>query len=121
MPEAAKRPCKQMMCPGLAGRGKQYCPGHQDLERAAIARRQAWRPSKEKRKWAGGATYDSRWQKLRRMKLRMNPLCECGCLRQADTVHHIVPVEDQPELLLDFDNLMSLTNECHERHHGRKK
>lgn len=49
------------------------------------------------------------------MKLAANPMCECGCGRPADTVHHIVPIDVAPDRRLEMDNLMSLTRECHER------
>lgn len=69
----------------------------------------------------------TRWRKLRLVKLRDNPLCEIcekkGITRLADDVHHIqsfMSVSD-PEarrvLAFDYDNLMSLCDECHSAVH----
>lgn len=33
-------------------------------------------------------------------------------------VHHIKPVDQHPELRLDWDNLRSLCRACHEKRHG---
>ena len=72
--------------------------------------------------------YDLQWRKLRKYKLKINPLCECpDCLnglirvRAATVVHHIRDIETNPELRLVMGNLMSVTSECHERIHGRKR
>ncbi len=71
-----------------------------------------------------------RWRKLRLMKLQAQPLCECeeckehGRIISATEVHHIVPVEsvttiEQMEaLMFDWNNLMSVSNECHARIHA---
>ena len=78
------------------------------------------RPSASKR------GYNASWQRLRKAKLRKNPLCECddcqaGLKRvvAASLVHHIQSVESHPELRLKWDNLMSVSRKCHERIHGR--
>jgi len=67
--------------------------------------------------------YDARWRKLRRMKLAANPLCE-ECERRrlvvrATMVHHIMPIKgpDDPGRL-DWDNLMSLCEPCHDAKHS---
>ena len=72
--------------------------------------------------------YDLQWRKLRKYKLKISPLCECpDCLnglirvRAATVVHHIKDIETNPELRLVMGNLMSVTSECHERIHGRKR
>ena len=60
------------------------------------------------------------WQKLRKMCLRMRPICE-HCKKTASTVaHHDEPVEDGGEFF-DLDNLMGLCRGCHEIEHRRKK
>lgn len=50
-------------------------------------------------------------------------LCqECirhGKTTQADTVHHIKPLESNPELYLDSKNLISLCKSCHNSMHDR--
>lgn len=70
-----------------------------------------------------------RWRKLRMVKLQAQPLCECEECKEhnkitpAEAVHHIIPVEsvttiEQMEVLMfDFNNLMSVSHECHARIH----
>jgi len=56
------------------------------------------------------------------MKLRENPLCEecerINLLTSAVMVHHIIPIEGGGEPL-DWDNLMSLCEYCHDKKHSR--
>ena len=40
--------------------------------------------------------------------------------RRAQMVHHIIPLEERPDLALDLGNLRSLCNECHNRRHPEK-
>lgn len=40
-------------------------------------------------------------------------------LKKANTVHHIVELKDNPDLMLDDDNLISLCNNCHNIIHDR--
>ena len=35
-------------------------------------------------------------------------------LLKADTVHHIIPIKERPDLCLDMDNMISLSFEAHE-------
>ena len=44
---------------------------------------------------------------------------EKGIAKEADLVHHIVPVREGGALL-DEQNLMSLCNECHSRIHAHR-
>ena len=62
----------------------------------------------------------TRWLKLRQLKLNHSPLCEM-CLKEGKTtaavlVHHIKPIEDGGSMY-DYDNLMSLCSECHNKIH----
>lgn len=65
------------------------------------------------------------WKKLRVVALvRDNYLCQ-PCLRNkrlttANTVHHIKPRLDHPELALDLDNLESICPSCHNKEHPEK-
>ena len=71
------------------------------------------------------------WRALRMAKLRDNPLCEMcereGIVKPADDVHHIqsfMSVDDQDEriaLAYDYDNLMSLCDECHTKVHNNNR
>lgn len=65
----------------------------------------------------------ARWQKCRKVHKRMFPLC-CdpfgvhaadGHWEPVAETHHVVPVIEEPELALDFDNLRSLCRVCHAR------
>lgn len=68
-----------------------------------------------------------RWLALRQSKLRDNPLCEAceseGRTKVADAVHHIIPFDvttdkyELDRLAYDYDNLMSICNECHAKIH----
>ncbi|MBR2664833.1 MAG: HNH endonuclease [Clostridia bacterium] len=40
--------------------------------------------------------------------------------RRAELVHHVIPLEERPDLALDLDNLLSLCSECHNRRHPEK-
>lgn len=40
--------------------------------------------------------------------------------RTATVVHHILPVEQRPDLRLDLDNLVSLCDPCHNKRHPEK-
>ncbi|MBQ7854981.1 MAG: HNH endonuclease [Muribaculaceae bacterium] len=67
----------------------------------------------------------SAWQKLRKAKLMAQPLCEmCGC--PAVHVHHLISFLkgdnqlQQMELLLDWDNLMSVCHKCHNQLHNNE-
>lgn len=71
------------------------------------------------------------WQKLRRKKFIINPICEdCerkGRITPTEEVHHNVPVEsgkDEEEmrrLAYDFNNLVSLCRTCHAERHAPKQ
>jgi len=73
---------------------------------------------------SGERGYSNDWQKVRKIKIKQDPLCEiCARVdidRVASIVHHIKPIETHPELRLVMSNLMSLCNDCHEATHGRK-
>ena len=67
--------------------------------------------------------YDHAWHKIRKTKIRRNPLCEICEQHDIDTpatvVHHIKEITTHPELRLTMSNLMSLCHDCHEALHGR--
>ena len=64
-----------------------------------------------------------RWLRLRKEKLKLNPLCQ-DCLEQgiytpAQEIHHITPCEtarsvrQMEELMFNIGNLRSLCHDCH--------
>lgn len=71
-----------------------------------------------------------RWRRLRAWKFASNPLCEM-CLKDnkvvpAEDIHHIVSfmsTDDTTQrysLAYDFDNLMSLCKQCHQKVHNKR-
>lgn len=71
-----------------------------------------------------------RWRRLRAWKFASDPLCEM-CLKEdkvvpAEDIHHIVSFmsTDDPEqrifLAYDYENLMSLCKQCHQKVHNKK-
>ena len=65
-----------------------------------------------------------RWRKLRERRLKQDEyMCkECrryGRTVPADTVHHIYPAEDYPNLFWNIKNLISLCKDCHNKMHNR--
>jgi len=71
-----------------------------------------------------------RWRRLRAWKFASDPLCEM-CLKEdkvvlAEDIHHIVSFMsmDDPEqrisLAYDYENLMSLCKQCHQKVHNKK-
>ncbi len=122
------KPCKGKFgsCPNIIDYGEKYCP-----ECLPIEKNRNKIKASEYDKDRGSARargYDAVWSRLRKMKLRMNPLCECvNCLsgerqiKTATVVHHIWPIETHPELRLVMSNLMSMARDCHEREEGRKR
>lgn len=72
-----------------------------------------------------------RWRRLRAWKFACNPLCEI-CLKDdkivpAEDIHHIVSfmsTDDMAKrnfLAYDYDNLMSLCKQCHQKIHNKVK
>lgn len=64
-----------------------------------------------------------RWLRLRKEKLKLNPLCQdcldSGIYTPAQEIHHVVPCESaktirqMEELMFSIGNLRSLCHECH--------
>jgi 5-methylcytosine-specific restriction enzyme A len=58
-----------------------------------------------------------RWQRLRKLKLQHNPLCEC-CIKidriePANVVDHITPINSGGDPYPGLDDLASLCERCH--------
>lgn len=65
-----------------------------------------------------------RWENKRKNILKRDKyMCrECaryGKTTEANTVHHIIPIELRPDLKLDNRNLISLCEGCHNQMHDR--
>ena len=80
-----------------------YCNKHKQYNRAARAKN------------TNAAGYGITWQRLRKVFLLENPLCEnCkakGIIKPATEVHHKTNIKDGG--VNDYDNLQSLCKPCH--------
>lgn len=70
------------------------------------------------------AVYDAAWDKVRKIKLSQNPLCE-ECLKEgfyklANVVHHLKTVRERPDLRLELTNLQSICTKHHGIAHSHK-
>ena len=70
-----------------------------------------------------GRHYTGRWNALSKRYRTINPLCEdCekyGRVTPCSEVHHIVPLEEDPDGLMDWHNLVALCKFCHQYRHGK--
>lgn len=67
------------------------------------------------------AFYNSReWKALRAYKLSKDCICEACRRKPAEIAHHIVPIREDWDRRLDFDNLMSVCAACHEEKHPER-
>ena len=107
--------CRWPGCMGITKDPSGYCDSHRTQ-----ARRTWDRHTDQRRGSARERGYDTAWDKFRAWFLQQpgNQLCaNCGAL--ADTVHHIIPVADRPDLRLVVNNCQALCRDCHEKIHGR--
>ncbi len=116
MPRRPKRPCNYPGCPELIESRERYCPNHKKVKGEQF--REPRKDTPENR------FYDSvAWQRLRRLKLNQDPLCEqClsrGVTKAAYMVHHKVPIKGGGEWLPPIEGLESLCLPCHNKtsHH----
>jgi 5-methylcytosine-specific restriction enzyme A len=101
-------------CYALVEKGTK-CPKHQKQRHASKNR-------------PGDKFYASAaWRKLRAAKLRDSPLCECddckssGAVTAADTVDHIKPRREFPELEYETTNLRAMSAAHHNRRTARDR
>ena len=109
-----KKPCAHVGCPNVVESGVRYCSTHSKDITTDRKRYDSMRGTAKER------GYDEDWKRVRLRKLAVNPLCErCdeqGRVEPAVMVHHIIPIEEGGARL-DFDNLMSLCERCHDVMH----
>ena len=126
------KPCKGKhgTCPNLVEYNETYCASciPHEAERNKAKNREYEKERARKEPQIRAFYQSAAWRKLRRYKLKVNPICQCekcqaGVLKltPANTAHHIVPVGVNWALRLKMSNLLSMSRECHERHHGRKR
>lgn len=91
------------------------------LKHVPTRRRASWTPSEAQQK-AHKLRSSARWQRLQKKKIHKSPLCEhpsCGAGRfmpePGEEVHHIIPIEQAPELTFKYDNLATLCKRCHSK------
>jgi 5-methylcytosine-specific restriction protein A len=104
MPVSPLKACAVSTCNNLAPRGGRFCEEHDRQYNYDAHRENSHRRG-----------YDRNWQKIRRVKLSRDPICEePGCGRLATDVDHIKPKAQGGTN--DYDNLRS---NC-KSHHSRK-
>jgi 5-methylcytosine-specific restriction enzyme A len=105
MPWLPKKPCPVPGCPELIDGDRRRCKGHEvEYQRAGPSKASAHRRG-----------YGRRWERLRRMVLRRDPMCQirekCSGRAFSTEVDHIVPKArgggDQ------LDNLQGACRPCH--------
>jgi 5-methylcytosine-specific restriction endonuclease McrA len=74
--------------------------------------------------WSMNLYKTTRWKRKRKIILKRDEyMCrECrryGKTTAASTVHHVIPVEEQPKLAFVNENLLSLCDPCHDAMHDR--
>ena len=110
MPYKPKVPCKYPLCAETINPSERYCAKH---------RKQPTSEYEKQRNAVNSKIYNTTWRRLRRLKLRRDPLCEIclarGLVVAAEEVDHIFPVKDYPELRLVYSNLQSACTPCHSK------
>lgn len=69
---------------------------------------------------AAARGYDRDWKRLRKWKLRRDPICELCGKAAASMVHHVKKIVDCPDCRLRQENLQSVCRACHDRVHKEK-
>lgn len=115
MPSKPRRICNKAGCNEITS--GTYCDVHK-----AEAEKHRQQHMADRRGSSASRGYDGRWQKLRQHKLRINPFCESceriGLVEVATMVHHIKPIS-QGGKALEYSNLMSLCEACHDKKHSK--
>lgn len=91
-----------------------YCAEHQAIKDQQ--KKEKEKKYDEKRGSSYSRGYDKNWEKVRKMKLAMNPVCELCNKYEKLIVHHLKPISEGGEKY-DFNNLQTLCAECHYKIH----
>ncbi|NOW86764.1 5-methylcytosine-specific restriction endonuclease McrA [Clostridium beijerinckii] len=73
----------------------------------------------EKNFYKSSKWLNKRERVLKRDEYRCRECIRYGKSVTAVTVHHIIPLDQNPSLRLVSDNLLSLCNKCHDKMHDR--
>lgn len=120
----AKKPCNKIGCHNLVEYPRVYCTDHKEYEdRLKHFKNKRYDNSrKDDKEFKFYRT--KAWKKFREYILsRDNDLCQ-ECLKEdkitrGNLVHHIVPIREDYEKRLDFENCITVCNDCHEKIHNR--
>lgn len=108
-------PCNWPICAAYVGRRGAYCDAHRQHGREDRREIHATYDRLNRDQEAAQFYASAAWQRARRQKLAINPVCERCERRFATTVHHRTPLDRcTPEQRLAQSNLMSLCGPaCH--------
>lgn len=116
MPEKPKRLCNKAGCNNLSNQS--YC----EIHRVEVEQRRQ-KLLAQRRGSSSSRGYDGAWRKVRARKLNINPFCErCESLKVitlATMVHHIKAINEGGKVL-EWDNLQSLCEKCHDKIHSKQ-
>ncbi|MGK9299606.1 HNH endonuclease [Melissococcus plutonius] len=128
------RRCRQQGCHNMVAYPDHYCTNHYIHEAEYAANRQRWARARDRSyttkynkinrnrsesKREQYAFYKSKqWSRLRVLALERDYYCcqycrQLGVITQAKTVDHIIPIEFNPTLKADLDNLVDTCGSCH--------
>ena len=97
-----RNPCYYKGCSRVLPPGQWYCKPHQRLIQMELSTE-----IKETKRFYSR----SQWQKLRKLQLSRQPVCQ-GCGKLANVVDHITPINEGGDPIA-FGNLQSLCSSCH--------
>lgn len=113
--------CKQGGCSRMCEGS--YCEAHAKERKAKAFTHRATPVTDEQlsaQRERAAFYHTARWKRLRKMKLRSNPICEMDqCLSLAEEVDHKLPISEGGATL-DLNNLQSLCHRCHTRKTARE-
>ena len=110
MAQRTKSPCRAPGCKRASR--TPYCDLHQELQKQLDAR--SW-VGVERSRPKSKIYNTSRWQRLRKLILSRNPICQANdCNNLSSHVDHIVPMADGGEPY-ELENLQALCASCHSR------
>ena len=116
-----KTPCRHPGCSALLDRSG-HCEDHADRASGQAKDYDRHRRATTPRlAYAARVRSSAAWQRLRRLKLTMDPLCEdphgdharARRTITATQAHHVQPLATHPDLGLELSNLMSVCTRCH--------